>query len=337
MKKIFIDHIRENEDVVDIFLVKEKTLAISRNGSPYLNLQLMDRTGEIAGRVWEKAEKLSRIFSKNDFINIRAKATIFKENLQLNILDIKRCDDSDISAEDFLPRSAKDVDEMYAELKTLSLKVKDQYLNRLINLFLDNNKFSQLFKQVPAAKGLHHAYLGGLLEHTLSVCKLILTIAPHYEGINIDLLFTGGLLHDIGKIYELTYKKSFDYTDEGRLLGHISLGFKIIEAKIKQISGFPPKLAMLLEHLILSHHGQYHFGSPKRPKTLEAMMLYYLDDLDAKMNGIKNFIEKERGNNSSWTGYNSIYERFIYKETYSEEKSTDPQRPLPFPTLIEND
>ena len=176
-----------------------------------------------------------------------------------------------------------------------------------------------LFKLAPAAKKMHHVYLGGLLEHTLSLSNLILQISKHYEGLNVDLLLTGGILHDIGKIHELTYSRSFDYSDSGRLIGHITLGVEMINEKIRLIPDFPQELAVELRHLIISHHGEYQYGSPKRPKMLEAFILYYLDDLDAKVEEIQSFIQREEENQSKCAGYHKMLERFIYKTLDSKD------------------
>jgi 3'-5' exoribonuclease len=187
-----------------------------------------------------------------------------------------------------------------------------------------DEQFVRLIKISPAAKELHHVYLGGLLEHTLSVGNLILQVSKNYEGLNLDLLLAGGILHDIGKIHELTYSRSFDYSDSGRLIGHITLGVEMINEKIRLIPDFPQELATNLKHLIISHHGEYHYGSPKRPKILEAFILYYLDDLDAKVEGIKRFIQRGKENQSNWAGYHQVFERYIYKSPDSKDQK-DPE------------
>ncbi|MFH2011937.1 MAG: HD domain-containing protein [Pseudomonadota bacterium] len=315
MNKIFIEDIRENNKIDSIFLVKGKNLGTSKNGKPYLNLKLGDKTGEIEARVWENATTLSTLFEKDDFIKVKSRVTRYQNDLQLVIFDLERCPKEEIFIDDFLPRTNKNIEMMFGELVGIYKEVKNIYLKELLETFFEDEEFTKMFKIAPAAKGLHHVYIGGLLEHTLTVGKLILDVAKHYKGINADLLLTGGILHDIGKIYELSYEGSFDYTDEGRLLGHITIGVEMIEDKIVGIPDFPSELAMLLKHLILSHHGYYEYGSPKRPKTQEAIILYYLDDMDSKVRGFQEFIEKEKDNNSKWTGYHRFFERFIYKDT----------------------
>jgi len=310
-KRIFINQIKENDQVEGIFWVREKTMITSRTGAFYLRLRLSDRTGEIEGRVWDGVEEVSSLFEHRDFIRIKAQATSYQERLQLNIKSLKRCAEEEVSLEDFLPSSDRDPGEMLAELIEIGQSIENRYLRELIMAFLRDEEFTALFKRAPGATRLHHVHLGGLLEHTLSLVKLIQRIKGHYKGINEELLVTGGILHDVGKVLELSYDISFDYTDEGRLLGHILLGVQMVERVISNIEGFPSELAMLVKHLILSHHGEYEWGSPKRPMTLEAEILHHLDDLDAKFNGIQEFMKKgEEG--VKWTDYHRMFERFFY-------------------------
>ena len=318
MKKIFIEGIRENDRIEDIFLVKEKHMAVSKNGKPYLNLRLGDRTGDMSARVWDNAEYLSALFEKNDFVKVRSRTSRYENDLQLILFDLEKFPMEEVFIDDFLPKTDKNIERMFRDLVEISSDVKNIHLKQLLSLFFEDENFVRLFKIAPAAKGLHHVYLGGLLEHSFCVAKLILDVVKHYKDVNTDLLLTGGILHDIGKIHELSYDRSFDYTDEGRLLGHITIGVRMIEEKIADINDFPPELAMLLKHMILSHHGHYEFGSPKRPKTIEATILYYLDDMDAKIRGFQQFIEKERPKRSKWTGYHKLFERYLYIDTIVE-------------------
>lgn len=311
MERTFIDQIRENDQVEGTFWVKEKAMITSRAGTPYLRLRLSDRTGEIEGRIWDGVQEFSPLFEREDFIKIKAQATSYQERLQLSIKSLRRCEEEEVSLEDFLPSSARDPEEMLAELIEIGQTIENRYYRELVMAFLQDEQFTVLFKRAPGAKKLHHVYLGGLLEHTLSMVKLIQKIKGHYAGINHDLLLAGGIVHDVGKVQELSYDISFDYTDEGRLLGHILLGVEMVEREISRIEGFPSELAMLIKHLVLSHHGQYDWGSPKRPKTLEAEILHHLDDLDAKINGIQEFMKKgEEG--AKWTDYHRMFDRFFY-------------------------
>ncbi len=324
-KNIFVKEIKEREKVEGVFLVSKKETALSKNGNLYLILRLMDRTGEIEGRVWEEAESLAKGFDKDDFVSVKGWAVPFQGGIQINISAIERFPEDKVSLHDFLPSSDRDPEEMMRELVGLIRSMEDPYLRRLLTLFVEDREISRLLKMAPAAKNMHHAYLGGLLEHTLSLSRLILDVSRHYRNMNRDLLLTGAVLHDIGKIYELSYEKTFDYTDEGRLLGHIVKGVEMVEKKASMIPGFPEELKMLVKHMILSHHGHLEYGSPKRPKIPEAIMLYYLDDMDAKVQSVQRLIEEEREKDSNWTSYHRLYQRQIYKGQPRERtKETTP-------------
>lgn len=324
MGKMFVSGIKDRSQVDSVFLVREKITAMAKNGKPYLTLKLMDKTGEVEGKVWDNVDELSAAFGKDDFIAVRSKATVYLGKMQLVIGDLRRVPDEEIDLANFLPEAGRDIRTMVDELAALLETLKDGYLKRLLAAFFDDPELLSLYRTAPAAKGMHHVYLGGLLEHSLAVAKLVDSIVPLYEGVNRDLLIAGALLHDVGKVREMAYTRSFDYTDEGKLLGHIMIGVEMVQEKIAAIGGVPPELAMLLKHMILSHHGQYEFGSPKRPKTIEATILNYLDDLDSKINGIKSHIGKEVDNSSRWTNYHRLYDRYFYKDNLLEEDAYSP-------------
>jgi len=309
--RVFINQMKESNEIDAAFFVKEKAVMSSRTGAPYLRLRLSDRTGEIEGRIWDGVEDFSPLFARGDFVKIKAQVTSYQDQLQLNIKSLKRCDQNEVSLDEFLPSCSRDPQEMLEELIEIGETIENRYLKDLVMAFLRSSQFSDLFKRAPSAKRLHHVYLGGLLEHTLSVAHLIQEIQGHYPEINHDLLLAGGILHDVGKVHELSYQKTFDYTDEGRLLGHIVIGVEMVDKEIEQIEEFPSELAMLVKHLILSHHGEYEWGSPKRPKILEAEILHHLDDLDAKVNGIQGLMEK-REEGARWTEYHRMLERFFF-------------------------
>jgi 3'-5' exoribonuclease len=310
--KTYVNDIKENDQVDSLFLVKEKSSGITKTGNTYLKLKLVDRSGEMEGRVWTSVETFAEFFEKDDFVRVMGKAVSFQEHLQLNITHIGRVGEEEILFSDFFPMAEKDVDEMFQALLDISRQIKNPHLTRLLQLFWEDEPFMKSFKMAPASKWLHHNYLGGLLEHTLSLAQLALKNACHYNGLNLDLLLTCSILHDLGKVDELSYQRSFDYSDEGRLLGHIILGIEKVEDKIRQLPDFPKDLSTLLKHLLLSHHGQYAWGSPKRPMTLEAIMLHYLDDMDAKINGIQQFIKKQVQDGSRWSAYHRIFEQYFY-------------------------
>jgi 3'-5' exoribonuclease len=317
--KTYLNEIKENENVDSFFLVKEKSSGLTKTGNAYLKLKLVDRSGETEGRIWNSVDTFSGSFEKDEFVHVKGKVVSFQDHLQLNITHIERVKEEEILLSDFFPMTEKDIEGMFQTLVEMSQLIKDQHLCHLLCLFWEDKAFVDRFKMAPASTRLHHTYLGGLLEHTLSVTQLVLKNASHYSGLNFDLLITASILHDLGKVDELTYHRSFDYSDEGRLLGHIILGIERLESKIHEIADFPKDLATQLKHLLLSHHGQYHWGSPKRPMTLEAVMLHFLDDMDAKINGIQQFLKTQVSEGSRWSPYHPAFERFFYLPTLGEE------------------
>ncbi len=310
--KPFIDEIKENDNVDSLFLVREKSSGVTKTGSIYLKLKLGDRSGEIEGRIWTLAETFSPLFERDDFVHVRGKAVSFQGQLQVNIVQIERVGEEAIELPDFFPKTERNIDDMLKALVEIGRQVKNPHLHRLLSLFWEDDRFLERFKIAPASKWIHHNYLGGLLEHTLSLAELVLKNCSHYKGLNQDLLLAGSILHDIGKIDELSYRRSLDYSDEGRLLGHIILGIEMIEDKTRQLPDFSKDLAILVKHLILSHHGQDIWGSPKKPMILEAVMLHYLDDMDAKINGIQQFLKAQLPEGSKWTAYHRIFAQSFY-------------------------
>ena len=314
-KKLFIKDFKEGQSIIDYFLVNSKKILTTKNGNKYMSLVFQDKTGLIDGKIWDEKEYEERNITSNDFVKIEADVKTYQDNLQLNVKRIKKIGTEEVDISDFIPHSAQDTNQMLKELREISKEVKNPYLLELLDKFFEDEEFKKKFRQSPAAKQIHHVYIGGLLEHTLSVVKICSFLAKkHYSNINFDLLITGTILHDIGKIYELSHPPAIDYTSEGRLLGHILLGFKIIQDKINSIPNFPENLQMLLQHLIISHHGQYEWGSPKLPQTIEAIILHYIDDLDAKLNSIKQLMNLEINSEDSWTAYHKTLGRKIYKE-----------------------
>lgn len=315
MKELYVAQIKERDQVNGQFLVREKNTAMAKNGKPYMTLKLMDRTGEVEGRVWDRVEELSGVFDKDDFVRVAGKASVYLGKMQLVVQRLEKIEEKDVDLADYLPVSGRPVEEMLAELRQLVSSLQAPHYRELMEAFLADDEFLQGFVQAPAAKSIHHVYLGGLLEHSLAVAQLADDVSGRYPGLQRDLLVTGALLHDIGKVAELCYERSFGYTDTGKLLGHIVIGVEMVEAKLGQMENFPAPAGLLLKHLLLSHHGQYEYGSPKRPKTLEAVILNYLDDLDSKINGVQTHLQKEPDNDAAWSGYHRIYDRYFYKQT----------------------
>lgn len=312
-QKRFVQELKENEALISPFLVKAKSLGSTRSGAPFLSLRLGDRTGEMEGRVWERAAEMDSAFAVNDVVRVRGRVERYRDQLQLNITEIERLPREQVDPATFLPRSTADPEGLWQELKELAATVQNPHLMRLLQHFLTDRAFAREIREAPAAKSMHHAYLGGLLEHTVSVTRLLERVCDHYPALDRDLLIAAGILHDVGKMEELSADVSIEYTDTGRLLGHVVLGAQRVAQKISQIRGFPAELALLLQHLIISHHGEYEFGAPRRPKTPEAFALHCADDLDAKMNHLFRLLEAERASPSRWTTFQRAYDRFIYK------------------------
>jgi len=316
----YVEDIREKQPVEGLYLVRDKNNGITKNGKPYIALNLSDKTGMIKGRVWDNAEKLDSGFDQGDVVFLKSFSVLYQGDMQLNVHAINRIVAADVDLRDFMPASSIDPEQGCADIQAFIATVSDPHLCRLLELIFEDERIVSAFKQAPAAKSIHHDCLGGLIEHTLSVTRIADMLAGHYATVNRDLLLAGAMLHDIGKIYELSFERSFDYTDEGRLIGHIVLGMELISDIIKLVPDFPAQKAMLIKHMILSHHGQLEFGSPKRPKTPEALLLSYIDDIDAKMCTFTQFIEKEQRPETNWTGYHRLFNRYLYTGALAEKE-----------------
>jgi 3'-5' exoribonuclease len=269
----------------------------------------------IDARMWDASTPFFESLGNDTFLRIKGRTEIYQNKIQLIIKHISTTNQEDIKLEDYLPSTEQDVNKMFSELKQIVSSIKQTHLKNLLDLFFGDKDFCRGFCSAPAAVQYHHAFLGGLLEHTLSVARLGDIIAPLYPGLNRDLLICGIMLHDIGKISELCYEKNFHYSDEGQLIGHLISGVLMVEEKAKQIDGFPKTLLDLLRHLILSHHGEYEWGSPKLPMTLEAITLHYLDNIDAKIHAFNKAITNDKDSSDNWTTYNKMFERKLFKKS----------------------
>jgi len=289
MKENFIADLAKFEDqsITGFFAATTKSLRDKKDGGKYLALVLADKTGSMEARMWDNAAEASPEFEQGDVVKLKALVCRYQERLQLKVERIRAAHDGEYDPADFLPQTARNIDELWAELNGYVASFRDPHLMALLRAFLDDPEIAAAFRQAPAAKAMHHAWLGGLLEHVVSLMGVCELAAKHYPEVHRDLLLAGAVLHDIGKLHELMWKKSFEYTVEGSLLGHITLGYGMIESKLAALPGFPPRLRVLLEHMVLSHHGRYEYGSPKLPMIPEAILLHYLDDMDAKMQTVR--------------------------------------------------
>lgn len=311
----YIDSLREGMRISEVYLCKSKQIAQTKAGKDYGNLVLQDKTGTIDSKIWDLGSPGICNFEAMDYVAVDADVTMFQGNNQLNIRRIRVADEGEYVPADYLPVSTKDIPKMYEELVGYVKSIKNPYLNQLASsYFVDDPAFAKAFQFHSAAKSVHHGFVGGLLEHTLSVVKMCDYFAGFYKEINRDLLLTAAMFHDIGKTKELSVFPENDYTDDGQLLGHIIIGTEMVADRIRQIPDFPEKLAVELKHCILAHHGELEYGSPKKPALLEAMALNLADNADAKM---ETMIEVLRGagNNQGWLGYNRLLETNIRKTT----------------------
>ncbi len=298
----------ENQVITSSFVVITKQAKPKKSGDLYLALTLGDRTGHIEAKMWDNVPDHINIFEQDDFVKIRGLINRFNGRFQLTIHKLRSMQESEVDFDDYLPRTTKDISALWSRLGEFVTGFADPYLKALIQAFMADPEIERAYKNAPAAKSLHHAYIGGLLDHVVSLFQLCDRAAGNYpEMINRDLLMAGAFLHDIGKVHELTFARSFTYTTRGQLLGHMIIELEMLQQKIAQVPDFPDKYKTLLEHLIISHHGKYEFGSPKMPMFPEALMLHYLDDLDSKMESMRAHFQREPG--ADWTTYNPSLER----------------------------
>ena len=312
MKKRFITDIRAGDRVDDIFVLSEKILSQKRDGNNFLNVTLSDKTGTIKGVVWDNVDQIAAGITSGDFAHVNGSVSDYRGTLQVVIKKMAPFSSDRIDPSDFLPQTSRDIEGMFERLVKRTDSITTDYLKALIDAFFKDKEFVNKFKTAPAGKKMHHAYIGGLLEHTLSMVSLADKIAGHYSGIDRDLLLSGAILHDIGKIDEFEYQFKIDYSDKGRLLNHIVIGIKMVDDKLSGIEHFPEDQMLLLKHMIVSHHGTREFGSPEPPKTIEAVLLNYIDEIDSKVNAIRDFIASEDPD-ETWTSYHRLLERHFYK------------------------
>lgn len=312
----YINELQDGENIVEFYLCRQRqSFKSAKTGKNYLSLTLADKTGTINGKVWDLSNKIQS-FEEGNIIKVAATVQSYNNDLQLNIRQIRRGEEGEYNEADYIPSTDKDINELYSRFKELVSSISDKNIKALLNAaYPDNSPITNELKRHTAAKTMHHNYLGGLLEHTVSVAELCDMMASHYPIANRDMLVACGLLHDIGKIYELSDFPAVDYTDDGELLGHIVMGANIISRLADGINGFPHELSTLMQHCILAHHGEYEYGSPKLPKTIEAFLLHCADDMDAKVKMFEDTI-KASDNSLKWTDYNKGLATKVRKTVY---------------------
>lgn len=316
---------QENKVITSTFVVVAKQIKPKKTGEPYLALTLGDRSGQLEAKMWDNVEEVLEAFEQEDFLKVKGLINKYKQRFQLTIHKLRKLGDSEIEFDDYLPKTTKDIGELWQTLTNYVAGFQNPHLRTLVQAFMADPEIAKAYRSAPAAKTLHHAYIGGLLDHVVSLFRSCDLISKNYPQVNRDLLLTGAFLHDIGKIHELTYNRSFSYTTKGQLLGHMIIELEMLRAKLALQPGFPEELKTMLEHLIISHHGEYEFGSPKLPMFPEALMLHYLDDLDSKMEAMRAQIERDSMLDGPWTTYNpSLGRPLLSTEKFLSPKNSPP-------------
>ena len=314
--------LKPGQDVDQVFLIREKQIRTARNGSRYFQAELCDATGVLPARMWDASEVLLEALGQTNFVRVRGRVELYREQPQLILASIRPAPKDEIDLERFIPHSPHDPEERLARLLDVTETITNPHLRALLQAFLNDQGFVEQFKRCPAAVAYHHATIGGLIEHTTSVAELAELVCRQYPELNRDMLLAGVLLHDIGKTRELAYQEAFTYTVHGELVGHVISGVLMVEEKVRGLPDFPPELLDELRHIILSHHGEYEFGSPKLPMTREALALHYLDNLDAKMEAITRALADEGAGDETWTERLQMLRRRFYRgSTPADENS----------------
>ncbi len=309
MKKLFVKDLEPDPSITSFFLVHEKEVRNTANGKAYLRMELGDRTGTVEARMWDQFEALAKDVNRDDFIKVQARVELYRNKPQLTLQQFRVAKPEEIDLGDFLPRTSYDVEQLYKQILGHAEGLKNPWLKQLCLKILTDPKIVERFKRAPAAKVMHHAYIGGLIEHVAGLCGLAKQIAAHYPELDVDLLLTAAMLHDVGKLDELCYERAVSYSVEGQLLGHIVMEVESVGKVMDSIEGFPEKLKTVVQHILISHHGEYEFGSPKLPMIREALAFHYMDDLDSKMGAIRAALAGGDSGEPEWSAYSGALGR----------------------------
>lgn len=310
----YINTLKEGTPVSEHYLCKFKQQLKNRSGKPYYSLKLQDKTGIIEAKVWDINNRIDN-FEVYDYIKVEGNVIVYQEEYQINVQSIRKSMEGEIDPKDYIPSTRQNIEMLLTQLNRLVGSVKNVYIRSLLENFFKDEHFIKQFKEHSAAKSIHHSYLGGLLEHSITVAKIGENLCNYYAEANKELVIAGCLLHDIGKLYELSQFPENDYTDAGNMLGHITIGVELLSERISQIPNFPKELAMLLKHIIISHHGEYEYGSPKRPKIIEAMIVHCADNTDARVKMFEEMLQADQSRDD-YIGYNRVLNRNIRKSTF---------------------
>lgn len=319
MSRILVSDLKDKDSVMQLFLVQEKHMSLGKNGRPFLSMTLADRTGRIDAKMWDNVEEIAQEFATGDLVQIKGQVQLFQSRKQLIVHRVEKSKEMIADMSEFIAVSHVDSQGLYMELLQFVKSMENQYLKQLTLDTLEDPEIKELFLRSPAAKSIHHAWVGGLIEHVVSITKILSFMAGNYPFLNRDLLIFGGIFHDIGKIWELSSEPGFAYTDRGRLLGHMQLACELIDRKTQRILGFPADLVDLCKHMILSHHGKLEYGSPKTPQFAEALLVAMVDELDSKVSTVHSWISAERVSAEKWSRYNELFERYFLVENLKEK------------------
>ncbi len=323
----------ENQTITSLFVVASKQVKSKKNGDLYLSLTLADRSGQLQANMWDNVGDAISAFEQDDFVKVKGVVHKYNGRWQLTMHKVRRLGEQEIDYTDYIPKTTKDIEQLWRKLGEFVDSIENPWLKSLVKEFMSDEAIATAYKNAPAAKTLHHAFVGGLLDHVVSLFTVCDLAARNYPQVNRDLLLTGAFLHDIGKVQELAYQRSIAYTTKGQLLGHMIIELEMLHQKLASLPGFPDELKILIEHMIISHHGQYEFGSPKLPMFPEALMLHYLDDLDSKMESMRAQFEREAELDSAWTSYNpSLARPLLNTKKFLEKglaasRTVEPQKP----------
>ncbi len=335
MKTPLVSDLNSEQNVTTFFLVCEKEIRNTREGKPYLRLELGDRSGTIEARMWDQFESAAKGINRDDFVKVQGRVEIYRNRPQLAVMQLRLAKPEEIDLADFLPQTKADVAKLYAQLLEFAASISNPWLKKLVIGILSDPATAARYKRAPAAKTMHHAYLGGLLEHVISLCGLAKLAAAHYPELDVDLLLSAAMLHDVGKLDELCYERAIGYTVEGQLLGHIVMEVETVSKAMDAIEGFPANLKTVVQHMLISHHGEYEFGSPKLPMIREALVFHYLDDLDSKIAAVRAALAIDSGE-PEWSAYSSALGRkFLRLEEFLKPKSAKAEENLPNPKLFQ--
>lgn len=320
MEKTFVTDLQDKQSLHTTFLAKNKILLTDKKGNQYISLYLSDKSGSVDAKIWDNIERMNNLFESGDIVVVKGQVQLFQNKKQVVIHKIDSVKDEVINYEDYVGETSRSPEEVFQELLQIVKKVESEHISQLITNTLNDPQIKEKLLKSPAAKSIHHVKIGGLLEHILSISKLMVFVAEQYPQLNFDLLVFGAIFHDLGKIWELEWtKKGIRYTDKGRLVGHLVMSAELVEKKASQILGFPEDLIVMLKHIILSHHGKLEYGSPKVPQLLEAYVVWMIDDFDSKVDAISQFMANDTSGDEKWTSFNNLHARHFFKNNFKKQ------------------